>query len=60
VGRGVIEMIQITYDQLTAKKEEEKECTYKLEQTLTVAYNHIPDSAGALKRSVEENINLIS
>jgi hypothetical protein len=26
VGRGVIEMLQITCDQLTVEKEEEKEC----------------------------------
>jgi hypothetical protein len=31
VGRGVTEMLQITCDQLTSEKEEEKECTDKLE-----------------------------
>jgi predicted nucleic acid-binding Zn-ribbon protein len=60
VGRGVTEMIQITCDQLTAEKEEEKEHTNKLEQGLTMTYNRIPDNAQALERSVEERINLIS
>jgi hypothetical protein len=30
VGRGVIEMLQITCNQLTSEKEEEKQCTDKI------------------------------
>jgi hypothetical protein len=30
VGRGFVEMLQITCDQLTSDKEEEKECVDKL------------------------------
>jgi chromosome segregation ATPase len=60
VGRGVIEMLQITCDQLTTKKEEEKEHIDKLEHRLTKTYNRIPDNAQAPERSIEEKINLIS
>jgi DNA repair exonuclease SbcCD ATPase subunit len=60
VGRGVVEMLQITCDQLTTEKEEEKECTDKLEQGLTMVYNRIPDNVQAPERSAEEKINLIS
>jgi hypothetical protein len=52
VGKGVIEMLQITCNQLTLEKEEDKEHTYKLEQGLTTVYDHIPDSAQAPERSV--------
>jgi hypothetical protein len=60
VGRGVTEMLQITCDQLTSEKEEEKEHTDKLEQGLTMVYNHIPDSTQAPDRSADENINIIA
>jgi hypothetical protein len=60
VGRGVVEIIQITCDQLITNKEEEKECAYKLEQGSTMAYNCILDNAQTLERSAEEKINLIS
>jgi len=39
VGRGVAEMLHITCDQLTVKKEEEKECTDRIEQGLIAAYS---------------------
>jgi hypothetical protein len=51
VGRGVIEMLQISCDQLASKKEEEKEHVDKLEQGLTVVYDRIPDSAQEPERS---------
>jgi len=35
LGRGVTEMLQITCNQLTSKKEEDKERAYKLEKELT-------------------------
>jgi hypothetical protein len=61
VGRGVTEMLQITCDQLTVEKEEEKECTQtRLEQGLTTMYNRIPNNAQAAERSAEEKINLIA
>jgi hypothetical protein len=47
VGRGVTEMLQITCDQLTAEKEEEKERIDRLEQGLTMTYNRIPNNAQA-------------
>jgi hypothetical protein len=45
VGRGVTEMLQITCDQLTVEKEEEKEHIDRLEQGLTMTYNQIPNNA---------------
>jgi hypothetical protein len=42
VGRGVVEMLQITCDQLNVE-EEEKEKADKLEPGLTIVYDHIPD-----------------
>ena len=60
VGRGVIEILQITCDQLTTKKEEEKECTDRLEQGLTTAYNQIPNRAQEIERSAKDRINLIT
>jgi hypothetical protein len=60
VGRGVIEMLQITCDQLTTEKEEEKEHADILEQGLTTTYNHIPNNVQATERSAEEKINLIA
>jgi predicted nucleic acid-binding Zn-ribbon protein len=60
VGRGVVETLQITCDQLTSEKEEEKERMDKLEKGLTMVYDHIPDSAQALERSAEEKIKIIS
>jgi hypothetical protein len=50
VGRGVAEMLQITCDQLTSEKEEEKQCADKLEQGIPMIYNHIPYSAKEPKR----------
>jgi hypothetical protein len=41
-------------------KEEEKQCIDKLEQGITVVYNHIPDSAQAPDRSVDEKIKIIA
>jgi hypothetical protein len=60
VGRGVVEMLQITCDQLTSEKHEEKEFSDKLEQGIIVVYNHVPNSAQALERSTKENIKIIS
>jgi hypothetical protein len=45
VGREVTEMFQITCDQLTLDKEEEKERVDKIEQLLTTIYDDIPDLA---------------
>jgi hypothetical protein len=42
VGREVAEVLQITWDQLTMDKEEEKRCTNKLEKGMTEVYNNIP------------------
>jgi hypothetical protein len=53
VGRGVTKILQITYDQLTSKKEEEKECVYKIDHGLTMVYDHIPDNAQTLERSAK-------
>jgi hypothetical protein len=44
LGRGVVEIIQIIFDQLTSEKEEEKGCANKLEHGLTTVYDHIPDN----------------
>jgi hypothetical protein len=60
VGRGVTEMLQITCDQLTSEKEEEKEHVDKLEQGLTMVYDRIPDNVQAPERSAEEKIKIIS
>jgi predicted nucleic acid-binding Zn-ribbon protein len=58
VGRGVSEMLQITYDQLTSDKED-KECDNKIEQGLTTVYDHIPESVQSPERSAEEKIKII-
>jgi chromosome segregation ATPase len=60
VGRGVAEMLQITCDQLTAEKEEEKECANKLEHGLTSVYARITNSVQALEKNTKEKISLIS
>jgi len=60
VGRGFAEMIQITCDQLTSEKEEEKPCVDKLEHGLTTVYDGIRESTKELERSTEENINMIA
>jgi hypothetical protein len=60
VGRGVTKMLQITCDELTVEKEEEKEHTEILEQGLKAMYNRIPNNAQATKRSTKEKINLIA
>jgi predicted nucleic acid-binding Zn-ribbon protein len=59
VVRGVTKMLQITCDQLTSEKEEEKECADNLEQRLIVVYDRNPDSAQAQERSAEEKIKII-
>jgi hypothetical protein len=51
VGRGFIEMLQITCDQLTVEKEEDKECADRLENGLTTTYNRIPNNTQEEKRS---------
>jgi hypothetical protein len=43
VGREVTKMLQITCDQLTLEKEEEKKRADRLEKGLTIVYNNIPD-----------------
>ena len=53
-------MLQITCDQLTLEKEEEKEHAYKLEQGITTVYDRIPNNAKTPERSAEEKINMIS
>jgi hypothetical protein len=60
VGRGVIEILQITCDQLTSEKEEEKGHTNKLERGLTMIYDRISDNVQAPERSENEKINMIS
>jgi hypothetical protein len=45
---------------LTSEKEEEKECTDKLEKGIIVVYDCIPYSAQAPDRSAQENIKIIS
>jgi hypothetical protein len=60
VGRGIVKMLQITCDQLTSEKVEEKEHVDKLEEGLTMIYDHIPDNAQELDRIAEEKIKIIS
>jgi cob(I)alamin adenosyltransferase len=60
VVRGVTEMLQITCDQLTSEKEEEKECADKLEHDITMVHDRISDNTQAPERSAEENIKIIS
>ena len=45
VGKEVAEVLQITCDQLTMEKEEEKRRVDKLEKGLTEVYNSLPDCA---------------
>jgi len=57
VGREFFEILQITCEQLTSEKEEEKECADKLEHDITTVHDHISDNTQAPERSAEENIN---
>jgi predicted nucleic acid-binding Zn-ribbon protein len=59
MGRGVTKMLQITCDQLTLEKEEEKECVDKLEQKLKEFFTNIPNSAQEALSSAEEQIQVI-
>jgi predicted RNase H-like nuclease (RuvC/YqgF family) len=60
VGRGVIEMLQVTCDQLISKKYKEKENVDNLEQGLTKVQYRIPYNAQAPERRKEENVQIIS
>jgi hypothetical protein len=53
-------MLQITCDQPTSEKEEEKEHVDKLDHGLRMVYDGIPDNAQAPERSAEEKIQIIS
>jgi hypothetical protein len=50
VGRGVTEMLQITCDQLTVEKEEEKECTDRLEKGLTMDIQPNPQQCASSRK----------
>jgi hypothetical protein len=59
VGRGVTKMLQITCDQLTAEKEEQKYHVDRLEQGVTAAYNRIPNSVQVAEPNTVQNIDHI-
>jgi hypothetical protein len=54
------EALELVVEQVKLETKEEKECTNRMEQGLTVVYNRIPDSTQAENRSAEEKLNLIA
>jgi hypothetical protein len=59
VRRGVTKMLQITCDQLTAEKEEQKYRVDRLEQGVTAAYDRIPNNMQIAEPNTMQNIDHI-
>jgi hypothetical protein len=60
VGREVVEVLQITCDQLTLEKEEEKKHAKNLEKGLTTIYNNISECAQDLEDTSEGKFRRIA
>jgi hypothetical protein len=59
ISREVKDILQVTCEQITLEKEEERQCVDKLEKQLTKVYNNISNYAQEPKVIAEEKIQKI-